>query len=86
MQDWELEFASPEVMYEELQRLRGNSEHQAQDGSITLEQAVSEAHYRVEAFRNFWLAKHKEEPQHFPLVLAADNSGLWHEQITDFDA
>jgi len=57
----------------------------SEDGSVTLEQAVAEAHQRAESFKKFWLTEHARKPEHFPLALPADNAGLWFEQINDHE-
>lgn len=57
----------------------------SEDGSVSLEQAVADAHQQAESFRKHWLENNAKEPEFFPMVLPVDNAGLWHEQITGHD-
>lgn len=37
------------------------------------------------AFSEWWMLKHKEDPDAFPLYFDDDNEGLWLEQFLEFD-
>lgn len=56
------------------------------DGSISLDQAIAEAHKQVESFRGYWLRENERNPDHFPLTLPRENAGLWFEQISAHEA
>jgi hypothetical protein len=45
---------------------------------------VEEVRRDITRFQAAWHAKHKENPEHYPLELPADNEGLWFEFFMDF--
>ena len=53
------------------------------DGSVSLNQAVAEAHIGAEIFKAAWLKGHMEHPDRYPLAFPEDNAGLWREQMAD---
>lgn len=53
------------------------------DGSVSLQQAVAEAHQRAQSFEVWWVQANKDKPDHYPMSLPMDNAGLWHEQLCD---
>jgi len=55
----------------------------SENGDVSLEQAVSEAHLNVESFKKSWIKSHEDKPDCYPMFLAKDNAGLWFEQIVD---
>ncbi len=40
---------------------------------------------RIQLFKAWYTKQHENNPEHFPLSIPADNSGVWWEMLTDFD-
>jgi hypothetical protein len=56
---------------------------QSVDGSISLDQAVAEAHVKAESFKSNWLRNNKLSPDRYPLAFPKEDSGLWFEQMAE---
>lgn len=52
--------------------------------SLHLDQFVAEVEAEIKAFAAEYKAEHEANPDHYPLELADDNSGLWIEFFQDF--
>lgn len=50
----------------------------------SLDQFVESIKTDIERFADDYRKKHRENPEHYPLVMPANNSGLWLEFFTDF--
>ncbi|HFG7030911.1 TPA: hypothetical protein ACGIK9_003411 [Acinetobacter baumannii] len=50
-------------------------------GPLHINQAINQMHYAVDSFKNTWMNGHKQNPEHFPLTLPEDNSGIFFEQL-----
>jgi len=37
-------------------------------------------HSLLEEFKGYWMAKHQEDPDNWPLAVDRDNGGIWFEQ------
>ncbi|MGR2849140.1 hypothetical protein ABMX62_19035 [Vibrio vulnificus] len=55
------------------------------DGSITLDQAVSEQLETIQAFKAYYIAENKEHPDMYPLSLPKNNAGCWFDQMMEFE-
>jgi hypothetical protein len=53
------------------------------DGSISLAQAVASAHEQVCSFEKMWIKANSKSPSNYPMVLEANNAGIWFEQIVE---
>lgn len=62
-----------------------HSHHASEDGSVSLAQAVGDAHKSTADFEKMWILQNKENPEQFPMVFPADNAGLWAEQMASCD-
>lgn len=49
-----------------------------------LDEFITEAKRDLEAFAADYRARHAINPEHYPLQLGDDNSGLWLEFLVDF--
>ena len=58
-------------------------DYESEDGSMTLECAVAEAHKRVHSFEKHWIESNKVAPDHFPMSFPQEDTGLWFEQMND---
>ena len=47
--------------------------------SQSLDEFIKEAQGCLESFKQYWLAKHNENPTEFPMELPDNNVGLWWE-------
>lgn len=54
------------------------------DNSQSLTQFVDEIKADIDQFAANYKAKHLANPEMYPLVLGADNSGLWLEFFVDY--
>ena len=52
--------------------------------TVTLKEAIIEAHEQVSAFEKSYLEEHKKKPQEWPLTMERENAGVWFEQIFEF--
>lgn len=52
--------------------------------ALHLDQFVEEVEADIKAFAAEYKAQHEANPEHFPLELGDDNSGLWVEFFQDF--
>jgi len=50
----------------------------------SLDQFVKEIQRDILEFSKDYKKKHEENPEHYPLELTEDNSGLWFEFFIDF--
>jgi hypothetical protein len=50
-----------------------------------LDQLMASEHARLEAFRARWQEAHARNPDQFPMAMASNNVGVWHEMVADFD-
>lgn len=50
----------------------------------SLEEFASDMRAKIELFELAYTEKHRANPEHYPLFLREDNSGLWLEFFIDF--
>lgn len=53
--------------------------------TTSLEDFIKEAHEQVDAFERMWRKNHAAEPDVYPMELDESNSGIWWEQLADFE-
>ena len=46
---------------------------------MTLEEYIAEEHKRLDEFKVFWLARHEQDPETYPLEM---QPGDWDEMLT----
>ena len=56
----------------------------SKDKKSSLDSFVKEIQSNIVAFSEAYHKKHIENPEHYPLELPADNSGLWLEFFIEF--
>lgn len=54
--------------------------------ALHIDQFVTEVETGIKQFAEEYKAQHEANPEHFPLELGDDNSGLWIEFFFDFMA
>lgn len=52
--------------------------------NTTLEMFIEEQKKNLEAFRLYWIAENKKNPEYFPMSFESDNNGLWFEMFEAF--
>ena len=52
---------------------------------MTLDEFLKIQRGRLEAFEKYWREHNKKNPDMFPMVISADDSGTWFEQFHIFD-
>ena len=51
---------------------------------MKLDDFISESLKEVQQFREAYMAKHIENPDHYPLQMAEGNDGIWLEFLLQF--
>lgn len=51
----------------------------------TLTAFFLEQQEKLRAFEQWWLLKHAEDPEAFPLIMEDGSEGLWWEMLQDFE-
>jgi hypothetical protein len=52
--------------------------------TISLDTFVKETQKDILKFQAAYMKKHKQNPEHYPLELFKDNSGLWFEFFMEY--
>ena len=52
---------------------------------MTLEEFIDYESKRLQLFNQWYVKQNRVNPEHYPLVLTDDNSGVWDEMFQDFD-
>lgn len=60
------------------------SKKPARKNSVSLDYFIAELKDDIKKFEADYRKHHAEEPDHFPLELPFNDSGLWFEFFTDF--
>lgn len=50
----------------------------------SLDNFVKETQKEILEFQKAYKKKHEENPEHYPLILSKDNSGLWFEFFMEY--
>lgn len=51
-----------------------------------LKDFCEEQRTEINKFEAYWLAKNKEDPETFPMIMKEGNEGLWWEMLQDFSS
>lgn len=52
---------------------------------MNLEKVVKDEIEKITKFKKWYILMNKKNPEHYPLNIPEENSGVWFDMIDDFD-